>query len=90
MLGSALLIFALRLCDVSLGTIRMIMITRGMCKWAALTGFVQVTIWVVAVSQVITHLDNVWNILGYSCWRTFSPYTHASLLPCTDGGLQTS
>ena len=66
MVGNALLIFCLRLIDVSLGTVRLIMIGRGRRKIAPLLGFVEVTIWVVAISQVITNLDNVFNILGYS------------------------
>jgi uncharacterized protein YebE (UPF0316 family) len=66
MLGNALLIFGLRLIDVSLGTVRLIMISRGRRKIAPLLGFVEVTIWVVAISQVITNLDNIFNILGYS------------------------
>ncbi len=66
MLGNALLIFCLRLVDVSLGTVRLIMIGRGRRKIAPLLGFVEVTIWVVAISQVITNLDNIFNILGYS------------------------
>jgi uncharacterized protein YebE (UPF0316 family) len=49
-LGTALLIFTLRVTDVSMGTVRTIMITRGMRKWATLIGFVEVTIWVVAIS----------------------------------------
>jgi uncharacterized protein YebE (UPF0316 family) len=66
MLGNALLIFCLRLVDVSLRTVRLIMIGRGRRKIAPLLGFVEVTIWVVAISQVITNLDNIVNILGYS------------------------
>ncbi len=65
-LNVALLIFMLRIVDVSLGTLRMIMITRGKRLLATLLGFVEVTIWVVAVSQVITNLDNIWYVLGYS------------------------
>ena len=66
MLGNALLIFCLRLVDVSLGTVRMIMISRGRRKIAPVLGFVEVTIWVVAISQVMGNLDNIFNILGYS------------------------
>ena len=66
MLGNALLIFCLRLVDVSLGTVRLIMIGRGRRKIAPLLGFVEVTIWVIAISQVMTNLDNIFNILGYS------------------------
>lgn len=65
-LAGALLIFLARIADMSMNTVRLILITRGMRKWAALVGFVEVTIWVVAVSQVITNLDNLWNVLGYS------------------------
>jgi len=66
MLSNALLIFGLRLVDVSLGTVRLIMINRGRRKIASVLGFVEVTIWVIAISQVITNLDNIFNILGYS------------------------
>ncbi len=65
-LGSALFIFVLRLADVSLGTLRTMMIMRGMRYRAALLGFVEVTIWVVAISQVLGHLDTIWNVIGYS------------------------
>lgn len=64
-LGGALFIFFLRVIDVSLGTMRIMLVTRGVRGWAALIGFVEVTIWVVAVSQVIANLNNVWNLLGY-------------------------
>ncbi len=64
-LGNALLIFSLRLTDVSMGTIRTIIILRGMRKLAALIGFFEVSIWVVAISRVIGHLDTVWSVLGY-------------------------
>lgn len=61
-----LFIFALRLTDVSLGTVRMLMTMRGR-KWlAGLIGFVEVTIFIVAISQVVTNLGNLWNLLGYS------------------------
>jgi uncharacterized protein YebE (UPF0316 family) len=65
-LGNALLIFVLRLTDVSMGTVRTIMVMRGMRKWAALIGFVEVSIWVMAIGRVIGHLDTVWNVVGYS------------------------
>jgi len=65
-LGNALLIFALRLTDVSMGTVRTTMIMRGQRKWAALIGFVEVTIWVLAISRVIANLDSVLSVIGYS------------------------
>jgi uncharacterized protein YebE (UPF0316 family) len=65
-LSSALLIFALRLIEVSIGTIRTTMVVRGKRVEAAVLGFLEVSIWVVAASQVIGHLDTVWNVVGYS------------------------
>lgn len=65
-LGNAVLIFFLRITDVSMGTVRTTMIMRGQRKWAALIGFVEVTVWVVAISRVISNLDTIWNVIGYS------------------------
>jgi len=65
-INAALFIFMLRITDVSLGTLRMIMITRGKRLLATTLGFVEATIWVVAVSQVLTNLDTLWNVVSYS------------------------
>ena len=65
-LGNAILIFGLRMFGVALGTVRMILIGRGQRKIAPLLGFVESTIWVFAISQVMTNLDNIFSILGYS------------------------
>ena len=65
-LGGALFIFALRVVSVSLSTVRTVYIVRGSRMWAAVIGFVEITIWVVAISKVITGLNNVWNVIGYS------------------------
>ncbi|MBN1687675.1 MAG: DUF2179 domain-containing protein [Candidatus Omnitrophica bacterium] len=63
---NALLIFFLRVTDVSLGTVRMVMVTRGHRLTAAAIGFFEITIWVVAVSKVISHLTNWFYVFGYS------------------------
>ncbi|MEW6743878.1 MAG: DUF2179 domain-containing protein [Planctomycetota bacterium] len=64
-LVNGLLIFLLRLTDVSLGTVRIIMVMRGKRPIAALVGFVEVSIWVLAITRVMQHLDTFWSILGY-------------------------
>jgi uncharacterized protein YebE (UPF0316 family) len=64
-LGGALL-FCLRLTDVTLGTLRILMTVRGQKLFAALIGFVEVTIFVVAISQVVRNANNFWNVIGYS------------------------
>ena len=66
LLQSALLIFFLRIGDVSLGTLRLIMIAKGHRQPAAILGFFEVTIWILAVSQVLTGITNIWTLLGYS------------------------
>lgn len=60
------LIFCARLADVSLGTFRIILISRGMSRWAALIGFFESMIWLLALSQVFQHLDRVVNFLAYA------------------------
>ena len=63
---SALLIFGLRLSDMTLDTLRLLFVLRGR-KWlAGLVGFAQATIFVVAITEVIRNVGNVWNIVGYS------------------------
>lgn len=62
----ALMIMALRIIDVSLGTIRMIITVQGKKYIAGAIGFVEVTIWVVAISSVMSQLDNWINVIAYS------------------------
>jgi uncharacterized protein YebE (UPF0316 family) len=65
-LSNAFILFALCLIQVSIGTLRTIMITRAKRTWAALLGFIEVSLWLIGVSQVIGHLDTPWNMMGYS------------------------
>lgn len=60
------LIFCARIADVSIGTVRLICVTRGMNVLAVGLGFFEVLIWVSAVSTVLVHLDNWVNILAYA------------------------
>jgi uncharacterized protein YebE (UPF0316 family) len=63
---SALLIFGLRIVDVSLAIARVLMVMRGRRREAWVFGFFQALVFVGAISRVLTDLDNVWNIIGYS------------------------
>lgn len=56
----------LRIFDVSLGTIRTLVTVQGKKYLAAGIGFIEVTIWVIAIRHIMQNLDNLWNILGYS------------------------
>ena len=55
-----------RVADVSLGTMRTVAVVRGRVALASGLGFVEICIWVVAISKVMTSLDNPWNVLGYA------------------------
>jgi uncharacterized protein YebE (UPF0316 family) len=52
----ALVIFSLRIVDVSLGTVRTILVVQGRLVLSVLIGFVEVLLWVSAVSHVITNI----------------------------------
>ena len=62
----ALTIFLLRICDVSVGTMRVMFTVRGARGFAAVLGFVEAGIWLLAVRQVFDQLGNWWNVLGYA------------------------
>jgi len=63
---SALLIFALRVADMTLDTLRVLFMMRGRKFVAGLIGFAQATIFVIAIGRVLSQLDNVLNIIGYA------------------------
>jgi len=53
-----LLIFFSRICDVTIGTIRIIFISRGLRKYAPLLGFFEVLIWIVVIGQLVQNLHS--------------------------------
>ncbi len=59
-------VFLARVLDVSLGTLRTIFVFRGHKYIAALFGFVEILIWIVAVSQVIQNLDSWYLAVAYA------------------------
>jgi uncharacterized protein YebE (UPF0316 family) len=60
-----LLIFFARICDVSIGTLRLIFISRSMKKLASLLGFFEVIIWLAAIGQIMQNLNNWISYLAY-------------------------
>jgi uncharacterized protein YebE (UPF0316 family) len=52
------LIFLARIVDVSLGTIRVIYVMRGMKHIAPIVGFFEILVWIFAVGSVIRNLEN--------------------------------
>ncbi len=61
-----LAIIIARICDVSIGTLRIILVSRGMKIIAPLLGFFEVLIWLVAISQIIQNLSNWVNYVAYA------------------------
>jgi len=61
-----LLIFFMRIGDVSLATVRMLLIMRNAKLWAPVIGFFEVLIWLIAAGTAIQHLDSPWHMMGYA------------------------
>jgi uncharacterized protein YebE (UPF0316 family) len=62
----ALLIFFLRIIDVSMAMMRMILAVRGYRITAASIGFFEVLIWLVAAGHALNHLDSWMHIVGFA------------------------
>ncbi|HEX9778002.1 MAG TPA: DUF2179 domain-containing protein [Geopsychrobacteraceae bacterium] len=61
-----LAIFCARIVDVSIGTLRIIFLTRGMKYLAALLGFAESLIWIIAISQVMNNVNNWMAYLAFA------------------------
>jgi uncharacterized protein YebE (UPF0316 family) len=61
-----LIIFLARILDVSIGTIRIVMVSRGKKLLAPLLGFLEVLIWIIAIGEIMQNLDNWINIVAYA------------------------
>ncbi len=61
-----LLIFFARVCDVSIGTIRIIFVSKGIKYLATLLGFFEILIWLLAISQIMQNLTNVYYYIFYA------------------------
>ena len=60
------LIFSARIFDVTLGTLRVIFITRGMKYLSAGIGFLEILIWLLAIGQIFKNLNNVACYFAYA------------------------
>jgi len=69
-----LLIFLARICDVTMGTIRIIFVARGKRFLAPLLGFFEVSIWLLAISQIMQQLDNVICFAAYAAGFAMGNY----------------
>lgn len=61
-----LLIFVARVCDVTLGTVRVIFVSKGLKYIAPVIGFFEVLIWLLAIGQIMNNLANPVCYLAYA------------------------
>ena len=61
-----IVIFFGRICDVTLGTLRIIFISKGERNIAPIVGFVEVLLWIFIISQVFTHANNWISYLAFA------------------------
>ena len=60
------LIFLSRILDVTIGTLRIVMVSKGQKLWAPILGFFEVLIWLIAISKIFQNLDN------WVCYVTYA------------------
>ena len=61
-----ILIFLARVCDVSIGTIRIIFVSKGIKYLAPVFGFFEILIWLLAIGQIMQNLSNFYYYIFYA------------------------
>ena len=61
-----LIIFVLRILDVSIGTLRIVFISKGNKFVAPILGFFEVFIWILAIGRIMQNLDNFVTYISYA------------------------
>lgn len=61
-----LFIFFARIIDVSIGTLRIMFVSKGFRAKATILGFVEVLLWIIIVAQIFQNLDNWMNYIAYA------------------------
>jgi uncharacterized protein YebE (UPF0316 family) len=61
-----ILIFLARVIDVSMGTIRVIFISKGNRFYAPILGFFEILIWLTAIQQIMQNLSNIACYFAYA------------------------
>ncbi len=68
------LIFIARVADVSIGTIRIVFISKGLKLLAPVLGFFEIFIWLLAMTKVFENLDNWFYFIAYSAGFAIGNY----------------
>lgn len=62
----SLAIFVARLADQTLGSMRIVMLIRGRTRLAGILGLAESAIWLLAVSQVVTNVDQPIKVIAFA------------------------
>lgn len=74
-----LLIFLIRISDVSLGTVRIVCVSRDLRFLSAILGFFEVLIWLYAISQIMRNLNNPIQYVAYAAGFGMGNYVGISI-----------
>jgi len=69
-----LLIFFARIIDVTLGTMRIIFVSKGQRIIAPILGFFEVFIWIIAIGQIMGNINNFACYFGYAAGFAMGNY----------------
>jgi len=69
-----LLIFLARVCDVTMETVRIVFISKGIRLLAAVIAFFEIVIWLLAVEVVMNDLANIANFLAFALGFAIGTY----------------
>ncbi|MBN2521311.1 MAG: DUF2179 domain-containing protein [Bacteroidales bacterium] len=61
-----LLIFFARIADVTLGTLRIIFVSKGLKFIAPVVGFIEIMIWITAITKIMENLNNWYCYIAYA------------------------
>jgi len=61
-----LMIFLARVLDVTMGTLRIIFVSKGLKNLAPLIGFFEILVWLLAIPQIMQNLTNFVNYIAYA------------------------
>jgi uncharacterized protein YebE (UPF0316 family) len=73
------LIFIARVADVTMGTVRVIFVSRGMKYLAPVVGFFEILIWLLAIGQIMTNLSNPACYIAYAGGFAMGNYVGISI-----------
>lgn len=74
-----LLIFILRVCDMSVDTLRVMSMVRGRKVRATLFALIEATIFITAILKVLSPPIEVWDMIGFACGFAGGTYAGMTL-----------